>query len=146
MSNIHSSKFKIGMLGGGQLGRMTLQEAYNLNLHIDILDPSDNAPCKTLANKFVVGDFKDFNTVYEFGKDKNVVTIEFEDVNSDALAKLEEEGVKVFPQPRVLKIIQDKGLQKQFYERNGIPTSPFQLIENKEEISISKLSFPYFRN
>lgn len=145
MSNIHSSKFKIGMLGGGQLGRMTLQEAYNLNLHIDILDPSDNAPCKTLANKFVVGDFKDFNTVYEFGKDKNVVTIEFEDVNSDALAKLEEEGVKVFPQPRVLKIIQDKGLQKQFYERNGIPTSPYQLIENKEEISISKLSFPVFQ-
>lgn len=145
MSNIHSSKFRIGMLGGGQLGRMTLQEAYNLNLHIDILDPSENAPCKTLANQFTVGDFKDFDTVYEFGKDKDVITIEFEDVNSDALAKLEEEGVKVFPQPSVLKIIQDKGLQKNFYIKHGIPTSSFQLIENKSEISTSNLIFPVFQ-
>jgi 5-(carboxyamino)imidazole ribonucleotide synthase len=145
MSNIHSSKFKIGMLGGGQLGRMTLQEAYNLNLHIDILDPSENAPCKTLANQFIVGDFKDYNTVYEFGKDKNVVTIEFEDVNSDALATLEKEGVKVFPQPKVLKIIQDKGLQKQFYRDNNILTSDFELINEKSDISNSELNFPLFQ-
>lgn len=145
MDNIHSSNFKIGMLGGGQLGRMTLQEAYNLNLHIDILDPSTNAPCKTLANEFTVGDFKDYDTVFEFGKNKDVVTIEFEDVNSDALAALEEEGVKVFPQARVLKIIQDKGLQKEFYSKNNIPTSPFQLISNKEEISDCQLKFPVFQ-
>ena len=145
MKNIHSSNFKIGMLGGGQLGRMTLQEAYNLNLHIDILDPSANAPCKTLANKFIVGDFKDFETVYNFGKDKNVVTIEFEDVNSDALAKLEKEGVKVFPQARVLKIIQDKGLQKQFYKMHGIPSSNYELIEDKKEIENSELNFPVFQ-
>ncbi len=145
MSNVHSKNFKIGMLGGGQLGRMTLQEAYNLNLHIDILDPSPNAPCKTLANEFVVGNFKDFNTVYEFGKNKDVVTIEFEDVNSDALQKLEDEGVKVFPQARVLKIIQDKGLQKEFYAKNGIPTSPYELIDSKTELANTQIGFPLFQ-
>ncbi len=145
MGNIHSKNFKIGILGGGQLGRMSLQEAYNLNLHIDILDPSENAPCRSLANNFVVGDFKDFDTVYKFGKDKDVVSIEFEDVNSDALAKLENEGVKVFPQPSVLKIIQDKGLQKQFYAEHELPTSKFQLIESKEELKNTSLKFPLFQ-
>ena len=144
-TNIHSENFKIGILGGGQLGRMTLQEAYNLNLHIDILDPSENAPCKTLANEFVCGNFKDFNDVYEFGKDKKVVSIEFEDVNADALQKLESEGVKVFPQPRVLKIIQDKGLQKEFYSKNNIPTSPYTLIDNKSELETANISFPIFQ-
>ncbi|MAY83789.1 MAG: 5-(carboxyamino)imidazole ribonucleotide synthase [Flavobacteriales bacterium] len=145
MRNIHHESFKIGMLGGGQLGRMSLQEAYNLNLHISILDPSPNAPCKPLTDDFVQGDFKDFETVYNFGKDKDVMTIEFEDVNSDALQKLEEEGVKVFPQPKILKLIQDKGLQKQFYQKHGLPTSPFELIENKNEIANSKLNFPLFQ-
>lgn len=145
MKNIHSEKFKIGILGGGQLGRMGLQEAYNLNLHISILDPSENAPCKNLASEFVVGDFKDFDTVYQFGKNKDVVTIEFEDVNADALQKLEDEGVKVFPQPSILKTIQDKGLQKQFYREKGLPTSNFDLIESKDELSNTNLSFPLFQ-
>ncbi len=145
MSNIHSKDFKIGMLGGGQLGRMTLQEAYNLNLRISILDPSENAPCKALTDDFIQGDFKDYDTVYQFGRDKNVVTIEFEDVNSDALAQLEKEGIKVYPQSRVLKIIQDKGLQKSFYQKNGIPTSPFELIESKDALQNSNLKFPVFQ-
>lgn len=145
MSNIHSENFRIGILGGGQLGRMTLQEAYNLNLHIDILDPSENAPCKTLANEFVQGDFKDYDTVFKFGRDKDVVSIEFEDVNSDALLDLEKAGVKVFPQAQVLKIIQDKGLQKAFYARHGIPTSPFELVHSTEEIKNSQLNFPVFQ-
>lgn len=145
MKNIHSENFKIGILGGGQLGRMSLQEAYNLNLNIAILDPSANAPCKNLASEFVVGDFKDYETVYRFGKDKDVVTIEFEDVNSDALAQLEKEGVKVFPQPDVLKIIQDKGLQKQFYQELNLPTAPFELLENKEDFKNSNLNFPVFQ-
>ena len=145
MKSIHSEKFKIGILGGGQLGRMTLQEAYNLNLHISILDPSENAPCRPLANEFVQGDFKDFNTVYKFGKDKDVVSIEFEDVNSDALEKLENEGVKVFPQSKVLKIIQDKGLQKEFYKKNKLPTSPFKLIDKKEDLNNVGLNFPLFQ-
>tara|TARA_B110000046_G_scaffold108222_1_gene115603 strand:+ start:54217 stop:55419 length:1203 start_codon:yes stop_codon:yes gene_type:complete len=145
MKNIHSQNFKIGILGGGQLGRMTLQEGYNLNLHIDILDPSPNAPCKNLANNFVVGDFKNFDDVYAFGQDKDVVSIEFEDVNSDALAKLEKEGVKVYPQPHILKIIQDKGLQKQFYADHKLPTSKFELIEGKNDIANTTLDFPVFQ-
>ena len=103
MTSIHSNNFKIGILGGGQLGRMTLQEAYNLNLYIDILDPSENAPCKNLANNFVVGSLQNFDDVYSFGKDKDLVSIEFENINVDALEKLENEGVKVFPQPSVLR-------------------------------------------
>lgn len=145
MKNIHSQNFKIGILGGGQLGRMTLQEGYNLNLHIDILDHSPNAPCKNLANNFVVGDFKNYDDVYAFGKDKDVVSIEFEDVNSDALAQLEKDGVKVFPQPHILKIIQDKGLQKQFYADHDLPTSKFELIQGKEDISNTSLNFPVFQ-
>ena len=145
MKNIHSQNFKIGILGGGQLGRMTLQEAYNLNLHIDILDPSANAPCKNLANEFVKGNYKNYDDVYAFGKNKDVVSIEFEDVNSDALAQLEKEGVKVFPQPHILKIIQDKGLQKQFYSDNNLPTSNFALIENKNDILNTDLKFPVFQ-
>jgi len=133
------------MLGGGQLGRMSLQEAYNLNLHISILDPSPDAPCKPLTDDFVQGDFKDFDTVYSFGKDKDVMTIEFEDVNADSLNKLEKEGVKVFPQSDILKLIQDKGLQKQFYEKHGLPTSPYQLISDKSEIVASTLKFPLFQ-
>ena len=145
MKNLHSQNFKIGILGGGQLGRMTLQEGYNLNLHIDILDSSPNAPCKNLANNFVVGDFKNYDDVYAFGKDKDVVSIEFEDVNSDALAQLEKDGVKVFPQPHILKIIQDKGLQKQFYADHDLPTSKFELIQGKEDISNTSLNFPVFQ-
>lgn len=145
MKNIHSKQFKIGMLGGGQLGRMALQEAYNLNLNISILDPSENAPCRNLTGDFVKGNFKDYDTVYQFGKDKDVVTIEFEDVNSDALLKLESEGVKVFPQPKALKIIQDKGLQKLFYQEHDIPTSRFELIENKAQLKSTSLNFPIFQ-
>lgn len=145
MKNIHHPNFKIGILGGGQLGRMTLQEAYNLNLHISILDPSADAPCRSLASEFVQGDFKDFDTVYEFGKDKDVITIEFEDVNANALEKLEKEGKKVFPQAAVLKLIQDKGLQKQFYQKNDFPTSPYALIERKSEIEELTINFPVFQ-
>jgi len=145
MSNIHSEQYKIGILGGGQLGRMTLQEAYNLNLHIAILDPSENAPSASLAHEFIQGDFKDFDTVYAFGKDKNVVSIEFEDVNSDALLKLENEGVKVFPQANVLKVIQDKGLQKQFYQDQNIPTADFVLVDSKVDISQSGIDLPVFQ-
>lgn len=145
MKNIHSEKFKIGILGGGQLGRMTLQKAYDLNLHISILDPSENAPCKNLASEFVVGDFKDFEQVYSFGKSMDVLSIEFEDVNADALQKLQDEGVKVFPQASVLKIIQDKALQKEFYRKNNFPTSEFQVISTKEEIQHTSLHFPLFQ-
>src|SRR4030095_10734943 len=97
-------QLNIGILGGGQLGRMLLQEAVNWDLKIAVLDPSDNDPCSDISHEFVHGDFKDHKTVYEFGRGRDILTIEFEDVNADALDELEKEGVKVFPQPRVLKI------------------------------------------
>lgn len=135
----------IGLLGGGQLGRMLMQEALNWNLKVSILEPSKDAPCAHLVPEFVVGDFKDYDTVYQFGKDKDILTIEFEDVNSDALAQLEKEGVQVFPQPSVLKIIQDKGLQKQFYKDHNIPTAPFALVNGKSEIADCGIKMPFFQ-
>ena len=98
--------FKLGILGGGQLGRMLIQQAINYNIHISILDPDKNAPCKDIANNFIVGSLNDYDTVYAFGKQVNMLTIEIEHVNVEALRKLEEEGIPVFPQPSILKMIQ----------------------------------------
>ncbi len=135
----------IGVLGGGQLGRMLLQEAYNFDADIHILDPDPQAPCRDLAASFTVGDFRDYDTVMAFGADKDVMSIEFEDVNADALTDLEKQGKKVFPQPSALKIIKDKGLQKQFYAENGFPTSPFFTSENVEEARQQLNNYPYFQ-
>jgi 5-(carboxyamino)imidazole ribonucleotide synthase len=130
----------LGVLGGGQLGRMLIQSAINYNQDIHILDPDPNAPCKDIAQQFQVGSLKDFDTVYAFGKNCDVITVEIEAVNTDALQKLAEEGKKVFPQPHILKLIQDKREQKQFYAQHGIPTADFVLTENKADV-ISKKSF-----
>lgn len=130
----------LGVLGGGQLGRMLIQSAINYNQDIHILDPDTNAPCKDIAQHFQVGSLKDFETVYSFGKGCDVITVEIEAVNTDALQKLAEEGKKVFPQPHILKLIQDKREQKQFYNAHGIPTADFILTENKADV-ISKKSF-----
>ena len=143
MKNFYDTDFRLGILGGGQLGRMFIQEAINYNLSVDILDPDTNAPCKEIATSFTLGDLKDEETVYNFGKNKDVLTIEIEHVNIAALYRLKEDGVKVFPQPEVLEIVQDKGLQKQFYFDNGIPTAPFQLVENKAEIEKHRGQFPF---
>jgi 5-(carboxyamino)imidazole ribonucleotide synthase len=124
---------KLGILGGGQLGRMLIQDAINCNIHISVLDPSSNAPCAALANSFVVGNFNDYQTVLDFGRTVDVITIEIEHVNIEALEELERIGKKVFPTPHALRIIQDKGLQKQFYKANNIPTAPFHLIDNAED-------------
>jgi 5-(carboxyamino)imidazole ribonucleotide synthase len=124
---------KLGILGGGQLGRMLIQDAINYNIHISVLDPSSNAPCAAIANSFVVGNFNDYQTVLDFGKTVDVLTIEIEHVNIEALEELERMGKKVFPRPSALRTIQDKGLQKQFYKANNIPTSPFHLIDNAED-------------
>jgi 5-(carboxyamino)imidazole ribonucleotide synthase len=126
---------KIGLLGGGQLGRMLVQAAIDLDLYLKILDPDPEAPCAKIATEFVNGSFLDFNTVYNFGKDCEVITIEIENVNIEALEKLEAEGKKVFPQPKVLRIIQDKRIQKQFYLDNNIPTAPFILTNTKDDIA-----------
>lgn len=137
--------FKLGILGGGQLGRMLIQQAINYNIHISILDPDKNAPCKDIANNFIVGSLNDYDTVYAFGKQVNMLTIEIEHVNVEALRKLEEEGIPVFPQPSILKMIQDKGLQKQFYLENNIPTPEYYLIESKSDILKHANKFPFFQ-
>lgn len=124
----------LGIIGGGQLGRMVIQSAINYNVDIHILDPDPIAPCKGIAQKFVQGKLTDFDVVYNFGKDCDVITIEIEHVNTDALAKLEKEGKKVFPQPHIIKLIQDKREQKQFYLNNDIPTAAFILTDNKAEV------------
>lgn len=113
---------------------MLIQSAINYNLDIHILDPDPNAPCKSLTSNFVNGDLKDFETVYAFGKACDVISIEIEHVNTEALIRLEKEGKKVFPQPHIIALIQDKRSQKQFYLDQGIPTAPFVLTENKEEV------------
>jgi len=145
LSKKEFNQVKIGVLGGGQLGKMLLQEAYNYNLQVSVLDPSPDAPCCNIAPEFIVGDFKDFETVYQFGRNKDIVTIEFEDVNTDALEKLESEGIKVFPQPSALRTIQDKGLQKLFYQNHGIPTQKFELIETKKDILKLHIQLPVFQ-
>ena len=136
---------KLGILGGGQLGRMLIQEAVNFNIHISVLDPSVNAPCADLANNFVVGNFNDYQTVLDFGKTVDVLTIEIEHVNIEALEELERLGKKVFPTPQALRTIQDKGLQKQFYKANNIPTAPFHLIDNAEDALLFKEKGPFMQ-
>lgn len=123
----------LGILGGGQLGKMLIQEAVNLNIELYVLDPDQHAPCKHLVPFFTCGNLQDFDTVYQFGKQVEVLTIEIEHVNVEALFKLEAEGVKVFPQPKVLQMVQDKGAQKLFYAENNIPTPAFFLTEDKAQ-------------
>jgi 5-(carboxyamino)imidazole ribonucleotide synthase len=124
----------LGILGGGQLGRMVIQSAISYNIDIHILDPDPNAPCKDICQNFVQGKLTDFDTVYTFGKNCDVITIEIENVNTEALQKLADEGIEVFPQPHIIKMIQDKRLQKQFYKNNNIPSADFILTANKEEV------------
>ena len=137
--------FKLGILGGGQLGRMLIQSATDFNIDIYSLDPDKNAPCSLLATEFTIGSLTDFESVYQFGKDKNLLTIEIENVNVDALLQLQSEGVKIFPQPEIIKIIQDKRLQKQFYKDHHIPTSDFILVKNAEEIRKNISFLPAFQ-
>ncbi|MFT5595901.1 MAG: 5-(carboxyamino)imidazole ribonucleotide synthase [Flammeovirgaceae bacterium] len=127
--------FKLGVLGGGQLGRMMQQEAVNLDIKLACLDPNENAPCANLVPEFVTGNFNDEETVYEFGKNKDLITVEIEHVSIPALKRLQAEGVKIYPQPELLEIVQDKGLQKEFYRKNGIPTAEYRLIDSKAELA-----------
>lgn len=137
--HFYGKRFTLGVLGGGQLGRMLIQEAISLDVEVHILDPSPDAPCRGLCSSFTVGDFRDKDTVLAFGKGKDLITIEIEDVNVEALEILQNEGVRVCPDPQILKIIQDKGVQKQFYLEHDIPSTPFRLIKDKSELSTSDL-------
>jgi 5-(carboxyamino)imidazole ribonucleotide synthase len=126
--------FKLGILGGGQLGRMLIQACTNFDLHSSVLDKDPNAPCSLLASSFKPGDITDFDTVYAFGKTVDMLTIEIENVNVEALKKLEQEGLTVYPQPAIIDIIKDKRRQKMFYREHGIPTADFVLVDNREAI------------
>lgn len=139
------SDLRLGILGGGQLGRMLIQESINFNTTIHVLDPDENAPCKHLCKHFTVGALDDFDTVYQFGKKVDMLTIEIEKVNVDALEKLEEEGTLVFPQARVIRLIQDKGLQKEFFKQHDIPTADFQLVSSKEDLLDAQLGLPFIQ-
>ena len=128
------SDYKIGLLGGGQLGRMLLQSAIDFNLDISIMDVDPDAPCAHLAKHFTLGKLTDYVDVMEFGQDKDLITIEIENVNTEALKELESNGVKVYPQPHIIELIQDKRKQKIFYQSQGIPTADYVLTESKADL------------
>lgn len=138
---------KIGILGGGQLGKMLAIEAANWHLPIYILDQDQQFPAVPYAPFFQAGDFKNFDDVVHFGKKVDILTIEIEQINVDALFYLENEGVKVYPKPSTVKVIQDKGLQKMFYQERDIPTAGFQLFndgkEIKEALKSKQITFPF---
>ncbi|NDI97672.1 5-(carboxyamino)imidazole ribonucleotide synthase [Flavobacterium sp. LaA7.5] len=135
--NYFSSDFKLGILGGGQLGKMLLTETRKFDIQTYVLDPSDEAPCKIGSNKFFQGSLMDFDTVYNFGKQVDVLTFEIEHVNVAALEKLESEGIKVYPSPGTLKQIQNKGDQKDFYIANKIPTADYRRFENLNDLKLA---------
>lgn len=126
MKNYFSSNFKLGVLGGGQLGRMLLSETQKFDIYTVILDGAHNAPCAQICNEFHQGDLMDFQTVYDFGKQVDLLTIEIEHVNIEALLKLEKEGLIIYPQPEILQIIQHKGRQKDFFIQHKIPTAKYK--------------------
>jgi 5-(carboxyamino)imidazole ribonucleotide synthase len=134
--NYFSSDFKLGILGGGQLGKMLLSETRKFDIQTYVLDPSDEAPCKIACNKFFQGSLMDFETVYNFGKQVDVLTFEIELVNIDALEKLEQEGIKVYPSPTTLRDIQNKGVQKDFYRNNKIPTANYEIFKDLSPLKI----------
>jgi 5-(carboxyamino)imidazole ribonucleotide synthase len=145
--NYFSSDFKLGILGGGQLGKMMLYETRKFDIHTKVLDPSEEAPCKISCNEFQQGDLMDYDTVYNFGKKVDVLTIEIENINLDALEQLEEEGIKVYPQSQTLRTIQNKATQKLFYVDHDIPTASFSRFaytsEIKDSISNGGMQFPF---
>ena len=147
MKNYFSSDFKLGILGGGQLGRMLLAETQKFDIHTAVLESNKNAPCAAICNEFVVGNLLDFDAVYNFGKKVDLLTIEIENINLDALDRLEAEGLKIFPKPKDLRIIQSKAIQKKFYLNHQIPTAAFHHFEYFKELKQSyenkSIMFPF---
>jgi 5-(carboxyamino)imidazole ribonucleotide synthase len=134
MERLVTSNLKLGIIAGGQLGKMLIQEASKWDIISYVMDKEENCPASSIASHFIKGDHTNFDDVYRFGKQVDVLTFEIENVNTEALKKLQTEGHRVVPDPSILELIQDKGLQKAFYHDRGIPTSPFRLCDTKEEI------------
>ena len=132
---LRSGQLRIGILGGGQLGRMLLQAAANYPVETFVMENDANCPAAHLCHHFTKGDITNFDDVYNFGKGLDAITIEIESVNEDALEKLEAEGVRVYPKPSALRTIKNKILQKQFYKANEIPTSDFIITQNKADLN-----------
>ena len=145
--NYFSSNFKLGILGGGQLGKMLLNDTRKFDIYTCVLDSSNEAPCKIASNEFHLGDLMDFDAVYNFGKQVDVLTIEIENVNVDALEMLEKEGVKVYPSSKTLRTIQNKATQKLFYLDHDLPTAPFSrfayLSEIEDALDNGGLTMPF---
>ncbi len=133
---------KIGILGGGQLGRMLLQAAANYDVETHILENDEHCPAAHLCRYFTKGSIRDFETVYSFGKGLDAITIEIENVNIEALEKLEADGVKVYPSTSVLRIITNKIKQKQYYAEHSIPTAAFAVLQSKSEIALHPQLIP----
>lgn len=138
---------KIGVLGGGQLGKMLCQAAHPMGIKLHVMDQSDNYPTAAVTPFFTEGNFQNHKDVVSFGRDKDILTIEIENVDTTALHYLEKNGIKVYPQPEIIDLIKDKGEQKQFYKKNNLPSSPFHLFENESSIikAIDKgtIKFPF---
>ncbi|GAA4278198.1 5-(carboxyamino)imidazole ribonucleotide synthase [Aquimarina mytili] len=147
MTNFFSSNFKLGILGGGQLGKMMLYDTRKYDIQTYVLDPNPNAPCKIACDHFQLGNLMDYETVYNFGKKVDLITFEIETVNVKALAQLEKEGKKVYPSSKTLENIQNKGKQKLFYKENKIPTANFIRFSNKahltEGITNNRMKLPF---
>ena len=149
MTNYFSSQFKLGILGGGQLGKMMLYDTRKYDIQTYVLDPSNDAPSKISCDHFEQGSLMDYDTVLAFGRKVDVLTFEIESVNIDALEALEKEGIKVFPQPSVLRNIQDKGIQKDFYAQYKIPTAAYtkyafaKAVKENLDTASSDIEFPF---
>jgi 5-(carboxyamino)imidazole ribonucleotide synthase len=145
--NYFSSDFKLGILGGGQLGKMLLYNTRKFDITTFILDNNDEAPAKLACNTFIKGDLLNYDDVYNFGKQVDLITIEIENVNLDALEQLEKEGKKVFPSPKTLRKIQNKATQKLFYQDHNLPTAPFSrfafLSEVEDAINNGGITLPF---
>ena len=136
MSNkkFFSSNFKLGILGGGQLGKMLLQDCIRYDIYTKVMDPNKEAPCQRICNEFTIGNLTNYEDVVSFCEDVDVVTVEIENVNTDALELLEKNGKKVFPSSKTLRIIQDKSKQKDFYIEHGLPTSSYKNYDNLSDV------------
>ena len=145
--NFYTTHNRLGILGGGQLGKMLINEANKLNISCKIMDSNADAPCSKLVKDFIIGDLLSYDDVYNFGKTVDVLTIEIENVNTDALEKLEKEGIKVYPSSINIKTIQNKSIQKSFYLSNKLPSSYFKTFKNTKELiteaETEKCKFPF---
>lgn len=140
---MQKKRLKVGLIKGGQLGLMLLQAPRSIEMQTFVLDNDPECPCRGVCDKFVLGDSRNFEDVFAFGKNLDVLTFEYEHINIQALNKLQKQGVRVYPNPKVLQIVQDKGTQKKFYASQQIPTSSFHVVRSRQALIDLGLPFPY---